>query len=133
MKNELLVPAHVLCDLHDPRADASYLERMVTACGRTSHSLLGQSTLPAPSRIIEDAFSGPSSFTKLLPGGRFLISGASQSPEETLASSVFLWDLSKDTSKPVSTVTFEMPVLLCNFSTSKEMDMMRLIVSTGHR
>lgn len=123
----------MLCDLNDPKTDAAQLERMVMATARMTFKLVTSPSLPAPTSIIDVAFTHPNIFVKLLPGGRFLVTGSLDSPGRNLASHVSLWDLSMGFDVPASTVQYEMPVLQCNCVSTKEMDVIRLVVSSGHR
>ncbi|KAF8313812.1 hypothetical protein DL93DRAFT_1119701 [Clavulina sp. PMI_390] len=131
----LPVPASVLCDLSDATLDAASLERTATASLRMTGSLLQKASLPEPHRIIHDAFTYTNMFAKLLPGGRYLVTGSLDSPGLSTASYVSLWDLDTaiEKAEPIASVRFEMPVIKCTFSTTKERDVIRLLVSSGHR
>lgn len=124
----------MLCDLDAPQADAAYLENLVTAGMRTAHTLLKASAVPPPSRILQNVFASSNIFTKLLPGGRFLITAALEAPRQGHSSILQLWDLALPDDKVlVATERFDKPIQDCKFRATPDSSAVRLVVSSGNR
>jgi hypothetical protein len=127
-----MIPTHMLCDLDDPRMDSAELERIVTAHIRAPSTLLEASVLPTPSRVLEGVFASPNVFAKLLPGGRFIATGAFENPGESLASILSLWDVNAEKALVTST-SFEKPLLNCSCVSTYDSSAIRLAVISGNR
>jgi len=127
-----MIPTHMICDLDDPRIGSEELERIVYAHIRTPSVLLKTPALLNPSRILKNTFSSPNVFAKLLPGGRFIVTGALENPGESLTSILSLWDLNAETAL-VSSVSFQRPLVECYFSSTNDCSAVRLAVVSGNR
>lgn len=131
-REEIMIPTHIFCDLDDPRMDSAELERIVTAHIRAPSALLEASVLPAPSRVLENIFANPNVFAKLLPGGRFIVTGAFENPGESLASILSLWDMNAEKIL-VDSASFEKPLLQCTHISTYDSSAIRLAVISGTR
>lgn len=127
-----MVPISMLGDLDDPNMDISRLERIVTTHVRSPVTLLERDALPSPSRVLRNTFAVPPTFAKVLPLGRFLVTGSLDAPDDAFTSTLCLWDLDAENAL-VSSLPFTKPLLQCTFVSTPDSRALILAVVSGSR
>lgn len=128
-----MIPLHILCDLDDIMLTSSRIERIVIAHARNPTTLLNTRMLNPPSRVIADAFSVSPNFAKILPGGRYILTGGLKSPDDHSSSVLSLWDLYTTEKALVASLEFRKPLIECSFVSTANASALILAVVSGGR